>query len=127
MIFIRRKRIAATKAWHFQPKIPSFQPHAFMVIFASFLRTHGPPLDLTLTFAGKNIVNVNYSDDIYEKKSNCSHQSLAKIWPKSHLFTHMRFWSFLPHLRMLMGDPSTQPWLIWSKMLTMGPVATISI
>ena len=73
MTFMRRKLIVATKAGHFQPKIPSFQPHGFLVIFASFLRAHGPLLDLTSTFAGENIVEVRFSDNFYEKKTNCSH------------------------------------------------------
>ena len=54
-----RKLIVATKAWHFQPKISSFLPNAFLVTFASFLCAQGPLLDPTLTFAGKNIVNIH--------------------------------------------------------------------
>ena len=89
MIFLRWKRFAANKAWHFQPKIPSFQPHAFLVIFASFvfvfMHALGWPLDPTLAYLVKNVFYGSCCSNIHGKRA-------AQGWQWVHTSSHYKTW-----------------------------------
>ena len=38
-------------------------------------------------------------------------------------FSHVFFWSFFPHFYMVMGDPTTQPKLLTTNVLSLGPTS----
>ena len=40
-------------------------------------------------------------------------------------FSHVFFWSFFPHFYMVMGDPTTQPKLLTTNVLSLGPTSML--